>query len=216
MDYGMGLAAVPEQQEGALNPPQPDCLAVKLPQQSLEEFWGSIICKTPGKVTTILPKGLYAKSTHKSNSGSTSSTRNAAASYVTAAEECHAKVQRIVRECHRTNEKYTDPEFDLEGDFGRMDCINGLPTSEPAGASSSVTAPELRNALTTLLNSDVLGGGRPAVALDVYSLAQTLHAGATKKEEPACVRRIDFIFDDPAFTVDGYGSTDIQQVFISP
>ncbi|CAK7232964.1 hypothetical protein SBRCBS47491_008447 [Sporothrix bragantina] len=53
------------------------------------------------------------------------STSNAAASYETAAQACRAAVARIVRECHRTNEKFTDPAFNLEVDPQR-NCLRGL------------------------------------------------------------------------------------------
>ena len=216
IDYGPGYATMdavmPQQHDDAANTPPADKPASKPPQQSLEEFWDSIICKTPGKVTTILSRSLYANILPLTKPGGASSTRNAAASYEAAAEECRAKVQRIVRECHRTNEKYTDPDFDLEGDFPRKNCIYGLATSEDSGNSTSppVTANQLCNALSTLLASDVLGS-RPGAPLDLTSLAQALHGGGDTKEEPACVHRVDWIFDDPAFTVDGFSTSDVQQ-----
>src|SRR5436853_273637 len=61
--------------------------------------------------------------------------RNAAESYETAAAECRKKVQRIVAECHRTNEKFTDPDFDIEGDFGCGDCLHGLPALDQDAAA---------------------------------------------------------------------------------
>jgi hypothetical protein len=217
IDYKMEYATMDEtmlQQRGSVaDTPAVDKPAIKPPQQSLEEFWDSIICKTPGKVTTILPRSLYANILSFTKPGVASSTRNAAASYEAAAEECRAKVQRIVRECRRTNEKYTDPDFDLEGDFPRKNCIYGLGASEDSGNSTSppVTANELRNALSTLLASDVLGG-RPAVALDLTSLTRSLYGGdGGKVEEPACVHRVNWIFDNPAFTIDGFSTSDVQQ-----
>ncbi|CAK7234430.1 hypothetical protein SEUCBS140593_008939 [Sporothrix eucalyptigena] len=53
------------------------------------------------------------------------STSNAAASYETAAQACRAAVARIVHECHRTNEKFTDSQFNLELD-PRRNCLRGL------------------------------------------------------------------------------------------
>ncbi|CAK7224901.1 hypothetical protein SCUCBS95973_005676 [Sporothrix curviconia] len=57
--------------------------------------------------------------------GGAASTSNAAASYETAAQACRAAVARIVRECHRTNTKFTDPAFNLEVDPQR-NCLRGL------------------------------------------------------------------------------------------
>ncbi|KAL1900958.1 hypothetical protein Sste5346_002019 [Sporothrix stenoceras] len=50
---------------------------------------------------------------------------SASASYESAAAACRAAVGRIVSECHRTNEKFTDPEFNLEED-PKKNCLRGL------------------------------------------------------------------------------------------
>lgn len=41
---------------------------------------------------------------------------------------CHAKVDKIVRECRRINKKYRDPHFDLESDLklDLRDCLQSL------------------------------------------------------------------------------------------
>ncbi|ERS94919.1 hypothetical protein HMPREF1624_08630 [Sporothrix schenckii ATCC 58251] len=46
-------------------------------------------------------------------------------SYEAAAAACRAAVARIVSACHRTNEKFTDPEFNLEDD-PNQNCLRGL------------------------------------------------------------------------------------------
>jgi Calpain family cysteine protease len=50
------------------------------------------------------------------------------ASYEEAAAKCKAKVEKIVKECRRINQKYRDPHFDLEFDLklGRRDCLESL------------------------------------------------------------------------------------------
>ncbi|EPE07696.1 calpain family cysteine protease [Ophiostoma piceae UAMH 11346] len=68
---------------------------------------------TPSTESSIPPLALGA------------STSNAAASYETAARQCQAAVARVVRECRRTNEKFTDQEFNLENDY-RRNCLRGL------------------------------------------------------------------------------------------
>lgn len=50
---------------------------------------------------------------------------SASSSYENAAAACRAAVARIVNECHRTNEKFTDPDFNLEEDPSK-NCLRGL------------------------------------------------------------------------------------------
>lgn len=53
-------------------------------------------------------------------------------SYEEAAANCKAKVEKIVRDCNRTNQKYRDPHFDLEFDlkWGRRECLETLSTKK--------------------------------------------------------------------------------------
>ncbi|KAF2279234.1 cysteine proteinase [Westerdykella ornata] len=140
------------------------------PQQRLDDFWDNLITKRPGKVTNIFPPSLYANLLPNPRQKDAPQGRNAAESYQAAADECKARVKRIVRECHRTNEKYTDPDFDIEGDHRIGNCLEGLMkwyrTDEPRIPS---------------------------------------------EPKPGSIHRIDWIFEKPAFTVDGFSSTDVQQ-----
>jgi hypothetical protein len=209
--YGDMVSMPPGSRPGS--PPPDDKPSTKPPQQSLEEFWDSIICKTPGKVSNIFPRSLYANVLSPTKTTGASSVRNAAASYEEAAEACRTKVQRIVKECHRTNEKYTDPDFDIEEDFyrSRKNCLRGLETEESEDSKPpQVDAGDLSSAFTILLASDVLGG-RPSVPLDVVSLTQALRGPERRKNEPERVHRVDWIFDDPSFTIDGFSTSDVQQ-----
>lgn len=138
------------------------------PQRLLEEFWDNLITKKPGKVTQIFPSSLYANLLHPPRKPSPFQGRNAAESYQVAAEECRSRVKRIVRECHRTNEKFTDPDFDIEGDEGINNCLHGL-----ENWYKDAPSPEGYN--------------------------------------PGSIHRIDWIFENPSFTVDGYSSSDVQQ-----
>ena len=86
------------------------------PQQSIEEFWSRFTSKAPGKAFTILPDNLYARrlaQRHDADEG----TYNAFYSYEEAARMCKEKVEKIVRECKRVNQKYRDLHFDIEADF---------------------------------------------------------------------------------------------------
>jgi hypothetical protein len=141
----------------------------------LEEFWENLITKKPGKVTQIFPPSLYANLLHYPRKPSAFQGRNAAESYQAAAEECRARVKRIVRECHRTNEKFTDPDFDIEGDEGNNNCLHGL---------------------TKWYKKD--------------DKAEVDDSGASNYN-PGSIHRIDWIFEKPAFTVDGFSSSDVQQ-----
>jgi hypothetical protein len=189
----------------------------KPPQQALEEFWDSIISKAPGKVSNIFPRSLYANILSPTKTAGASSAQNAAASYEEAAEACRVKVQRIVRECQRTNEKYTDPDFDIEEDFrrNRKNCLRGLETEEDTDDAPPVRvdAGDLGNALGALVASNVLGRA-PNMMMDLVPLMQTLRGGGGGGgggRQPECVHRVDWVFEEPSFTVDGFASSDVQQ-----
>jgi len=78
---------------------------LKSPQDALNNFWENLITKKPGKVTNIFPSSLYANLLAPQRKSGPAKGKNAAESYQAAADECRARVKRIVRECHRTNEK---------------------------------------------------------------------------------------------------------------
>lgn len=135
----------------------------KAPQELLSEFWDNFFAKKPGKVTSIFPRSLYANLLPPVSARGVASARNAADSYEVAAKECREKVRRIVRECNRTNEKFTDPDFDIESDYS-ANCLNGLiredrspRTSDDTPAGKTVSPRQLRNSLDTLAQSQVLG-----------------------------------------------------------
>jgi hypothetical protein len=211
----MSLAYGSRPPSRAASPPPEPSPSLKPPQQTLDDFWESTISKAPGKISNIFPRSLYTNILSPNTTSGASSHRNAAASYEEAAAACRVKVQRIVRECQRTNEKYTDPDFDLEDDFrrSRKNCLRGLETEEDSDDEGPprVDGGDLSAALSTLLASNVLGP-RPSVNLDLVPLMQTMRAGVgARKNEPECVHRVDWVFDEPSFTVDGFASSDVQQ-----
>ena len=64
---------------------------------------------------SILPKNVYAKRIRdKVPEKGLVGGRSVAASYEAAVNECVAKVQAIVQECKRNNQKYSDPHFNLD------------------------------------------------------------------------------------------------------
>lgn len=167
----------------------------KSPQGGINEFWSKFSTKKPSKVTSIFPRLLYASllPQHPDPRG-ISSTQNAAESYEAAAKECREKVERIVRECHRTNEKFTDSDFDIECDE-RQNCLKGLEYVEEDEKADNERSErpdgEQQRRLGFSGNDGVASG---------------------ESYFPGSVHRLDWIFrDDPQFTIDGFSSSDIQQ-----
>jgi hypothetical protein len=123
-------------------------------------------------------------------------------------------VKRIVRECHRTNEKFTDPEFDIE-DPSDKNCLQGLRYwyEEKATTTAATISPKrLGNALATLIKADVLM--QNAAAIDFAAASNLLTgsgSGGDDGPRPGSVHRIDWIFDKPQFEIDGFDSSDVVQ-----
>ncbi|KAF2503244.1 cysteine proteinase [Lophium mytilinum] len=186
----------------------------KDPQASLEDFWESLLTKTPGKVTNIFPPSLYTNLLPPLKPRGPAKGINAAESYEAAAAECRNKVKRIVRECHRTNEKFTDPEFDIEDDLNVGQCLKGLletgADTPPPGTLSSVDSVDLRNALNTLADSGIVGS---ALTVDVNAVSKVLNVGTGRRDgpDPKAVHRIDWIYEEPRFVIDGFSSSDVRQ-----
>lgn len=64
--------------------------------------------------STILPQNIYAKKASDSVPIGVISGQNAVTGYAEAVELCKAKVENIVKECRRVNQKYRDSHFDIE------------------------------------------------------------------------------------------------------
>lgn len=78
--------------------------------------------------STILPKNQYAKKASEKEPKGEVESENAVHSYEEAAKDCKAKVEKIVKECKRINQKYRDQHFDIEFDlkWGKKDCLTTL------------------------------------------------------------------------------------------
>ncbi|CAN9175119.1 unnamed protein product [Alternaria alternata] len=189
-----------------------DDAQIGAPQEAINEFWDNLITKQPAKVTKIFPSSLYAHLLPPQRKEGTVTGKNAAESYETAAAQCRARVERIVKECKRTNEKFTDADFDIE-DLSDRNCLNGLMTwykDQPATASSSVSASRLGNALSTLVQSGVIMAD--GAAFDFNATAKLLtNRSSSSKDGPNSVHRIDWIFDEPKFVFGGFSSSDLRQ-----
>ncbi|KAF2639708.1 cysteine proteinase [Massarina eburnea CBS 473.64] len=137
----------------------------KKPQEKLNDFWTDLVTQKPSKVTNIFPPRLYTNLLPPKQKRGTVKGKNAAESYKAAVEKCRDRVKRIVKECHRNNEKFTDPDFDIEEDWNIRNCLDSL-----------MVEPDSR-----------------------------------KQRSPGTVHRVDWIFDDPSFTIDGFSSSGVNQ-----
>lgn len=185
------------------------------PQEAINEFWENLITKKPAKVTKIFPSSLYAHLLPPPRRPGTVTGKNAAESYQAAAKECRARVQRIVKECLRTNEKFTDPDFDIE-DLADKNCLEGLMYwyKDPpvAPTSASMRPSRLGSALNTLIQSEVMLNN--AAAVDFPMLANVLNSNSLISKDddgPGSVHRVDWIFEKPQFEIDGFSSSDVVQ-----
>lgn len=194
--------------------------ASKTPQGGINEFWSKFSSKKPSKVTSIFPRMLYASllPQHPDLRG-IASARNAHESYESAARECREKVNFIVRECDRTNEKFTDSDFDIEADYFD-NCLNGLSYlyESEDDADSTVpplpipVPPELRRQGET---ADSVQDGRhrdpEAHQRGSVGTPRQRGVGAGEFYAPGSVHRLHWIFNKPQFTINGFSYSDIQQ-----
>ncbi|EMC99760.1 hypothetical protein BAUCODRAFT_30166 [Baudoinia panamericana UAMH 10762] len=107
-------------------PPTKDCQ--KPPQEVINDFWSGFKSAWPGKISSVLPDNYRAKRLRQRPDADEGS-HNAVESYEEAARICRQKVDKIVKECRRVNQKYRDPHFDIEQDFYQAtfpDCLRGL------------------------------------------------------------------------------------------
>lgn len=125
-DDEMGYAvAGPGSSRSNSRPPRARCQA---PQESVKQFWEQFNTKYPGKVYTVLPDNPYARTRAKHVPNGRIQGHEAVKSYEQAYQECEKSVDRIVKECERVNQKYSDPHFDIELDLksGRRHYLDGL------------------------------------------------------------------------------------------
>ncbi|KAG5300071.1 calpain-9 [Histoplasma capsulatum G186AR] len=97
-----------------------------VPQKLVDTFWKSFNSKYPGRVLKALP---YRPGKTASQPISNIAHGEAALdSYDRAKRECEHAVDRIVKQCLRINQKYTDPHFDIERDLksGQRNFLDGL------------------------------------------------------------------------------------------
>ncbi|KAL8723509.1 MAG: hypothetical protein Q9225_000242 [Loekoesia sp. 1 TL-2023] len=100
----------------------------RVPQSNVDEFWDKFTTKFPGKVYSILPANVYAKTKAAQSPAGLVHGKATGKSYEEAAADCRAAVDSIAKECRRVNLKYRDPHFDIEFDLkrNRRDCLDSL------------------------------------------------------------------------------------------
>ena len=100
------------------------------PQKTIDDFWDHFTTNFPGKVHTILPQNVFAKSKAAHQPKGLVRGRAAIRSYEEAYNECKAAVEKIAKECRRVNMRYRDPHFDIEFDLkqnsGDRECLEGF------------------------------------------------------------------------------------------
>jgi hypothetical protein len=189
-----------------------DYTQIGAPQEAINDFWDNHITKQPAKVTKIFPPSLYAHLLPPQRKDGTATGKNAAESYEAAAAQCRARVERVVKECQRTNEKFLDADFDIE-DLSNKNCLEGLMNwykDPPTKAVPSVSPTRLGNALSTLVQSGVVMAD--GAAFDFTTTAKLLtNRSDSSKDGPNSVHRVDWIFENPRFELDGFSSSDLRQ-----
>lgn len=178
------------------------------PQADVNNFWARFSAKKPSKVTSIFPRLLYSSllPEHPDPRG-ISSSGNATDSYEAAAKECREKVSRIVRECHRTNEKFTDGDFDIESDFdGPHNCLEGLDYESESDESPS-PPPQNRRAGSNHPRGHISFGNRRNRGIPQRGRGVDSH----QSYQPCSIHRVEWIFEKPQFTIDGFSSSDVEQ-----
>lgn len=156
---------------------------------------------------------------------------NAQASFEEAAAICRAKVEKIVQECRRVNQKYRDPHFDLEYDLktGRRDCLESLSNENIIDFSSSdsdsdynhLPRPRSRSRRRRRDYGDRDQGTTQAEGQTKTKTKADKGDGVSQlspqgrmpgsKFRPASVKRVGEIFDDPKFYIDGPTANDVRQ-----
>lgn len=60
----------------------------------------------------------------------------------------------------RTNEKWSDPDFDIESDFGTNNCLHGLPLDSDSDSESEpdVDGAAVTSALNTIAAAKIMPG----------------------------------------------------------
>ncbi|PVH92682.1 cysteine proteinase, partial [Periconia macrospinosa] len=193
------------------------------PQGLIASFWDQFIIKYPGRVTSIFPPHLYANLLPEKTPEGSSRSTSVSTSYEAAAAECRRRVERIVKQCDRTNEKFIDLDFDIEADFERRNwnCMRNTMfltsdwiTEDEFNEHRHPDVEALRGAFQTVLKSGIIRDNeKDLLTVDAAALFASLNGkgGKPPRKPPGAVHRVDYLYENPSFVVDGFGSSDVQQ-----
>ncbi|KAK1831579.1 hypothetical protein QBC39DRAFT_391170 [Podospora conica] len=178
------------------------------PQKKVDDFWRKFTTKTPGKATALLPKTSHAETLAQRAPATTTPSAPALASYDEAAALCRAKVDQIIRECRRLNQKYRDPHFDLEFDLktGRRDCLESLDNVACAAPPSDSDSDSGHSPRPPQPFPPSPSPGRRR-----HRHRQGDRGPPGARFEPKSVARVSQIFDTPQFFIDGPTANDVRQ-----
>ncbi|KAK4452386.1 calcium-dependent cysteine-type endopeptidase [Podospora aff. communis PSN243] len=184
----------------------------KAPQKKIDEFWKKFTTKAPGKATTLLPKNELTS--RLARRATVHPSHPAQASFAEAAALCYSKVNKIIEECRRVNQKYRDPHFDLEFDLktGRRDCLESLDNTKEESSSddSDSDSSRSRSSRRHRRRRRHRDAGDGAVAGEAG--VRRPHGRAPgSRFAPKSVKRVGEIFDDPKFYIDGPTANDVRQ-----
>jgi Calpain family cysteine protease len=103
------------------------------PQETINRIWSRFSVEKFSKATIILP---FASSSARKRDASKPSKplqpeRNnllVSEDYERAVQECRARVNKLIQECRRVNQRFRDPDFDIDWDlkWGKGYCLNSL------------------------------------------------------------------------------------------
>jgi len=111
----------------------------------------------------------------------------------------------------RTNEKFTDQDFDIENMWNK-NCLEGLMYwyKDQVTTKPSVSPAQLGSALSTLVQSGLIMAD--TVPFEINATAKLLNEESSDTEDgPGSVHRVDWIFENPQFAIDGFSSSDLKQ-----
>lgn len=189
------------------------------------------------EATAVIPQNKTTAKTAKGRTNVVSSSGTTTTkSYEEAAAICRAKVEKIVKECRRINQKYRDPHFDLEFDLkmNRRDCLDPLDnTVREVDSSSDESVGRRRRHRHQRSRSQSRRRrrrrGHTGPLVDMYDGEAEGKAGKEKDDRekkraamprdsdqrflfsPKAVKRVGEIFDDPTFYIDGPTANDVRQ-----
>ncbi|KAL8909956.1 MAG: hypothetical protein Q9171_004722 [Xanthocarpia ochracea] len=151
------------------------------PRQTIKKFWKKFTIKSSGKPFAVLPSSSSAKP--KTTQSPTKTVPFL--SYGDAAVGCKTKVQKIVRDCRRMNQRYKDPNFDIEFDLREKNRIKRIEDClVPLGGRVGELLP---GSVKRVEVSLVTGVGRPQL------------------------RYLKEIFEKPQFLLEDMNANDVRQ-----